>query len=162
MLPLKEEDILDAYKRVMSRLAGDVSEVIQAVKEIIESELSPSQTETVAKYEEDINMYQKRIIELFKQKREGNIRQIEYDKDYKECSELIMRLQEKQAAQKEQTLVAYMSQQRLEEITEILSNWKIDEIDESIMKMLIDCIKVVSKNEIEFQLKCGISVTEKL
>lgn len=48
------------------------------------------------------------------------------------------------------------------EITEVLSD-KVGVItDETVMKMLINCIKVISKHEIEFEFKCGLTAKESL
>lgn len=90
MLPLKEEDIHDAYRRVMNRLAGDISEVVQKVRNNIEEELSGGQSQDLAKCEEEIIAYQKRILELLSRKREGTILSGEYDRDYKEYSEKVI------------------------------------------------------------------------
>lgn len=93
MLPLKEEDIHEAYRRVMDRLTGDMSEVIQKVLNNIDDELNGGQSQDLAKCEEEIITYQKRILELFRRKREGTILSGEYDRDYKEYSEKVMALQ---------------------------------------------------------------------
>ena len=39
MLPLKEEDILEAYKRVVNRFSGDLSDLVTKLKESVAEEL---------------------------------------------------------------------------------------------------------------------------
>lgn len=48
------------------------------------------------------------------------------------------------------------------EITEVLSDKEIVNTDETVMKMLIDYIKVNNKHEIEFEFKCGLTAKESL
>lgn len=76
----------------------------------------------MVKCEEEIIAYQKRILELFRRKREGAILNGEYDRDYKEYSEKVIALQAEQAKLKEQNLEVQMTRQRLMEITEVLSD----------------------------------------
>lgn len=162
MLPLKEEDIHEAYGRVMNRLAGDISEVVKKVRKNIEEELSGGQSQDLAKCEEEIIAYQKRILELFRRKREGTILSGEYDRDYKEYSEKVMALQAEQAKLKEQNFEVQLTRQRLMEIAEVLSDKEVVITDETVMKMLIDYIKVNNKHEIEFEFKCGLTAKESL
>lgn len=162
MLPLKEEDIHDAYRRVMNRLAGDISEVVQKVRNNIDDELNGGQSQDLAKCEEEIITYQKRILELFRRKREGTILSEEYDRDYKEFSEKVIALQAEQAKLKEQNFEVQLTRQRLMEITEVLSDNSVNITDDTVMKMLIDYIKVNDKHEIEFEFKCGLTAKESL
>lgn len=48
------------------------------------------------------------------------------------------------------------------EITEVLSDKEVVITDETVMKMLINYIKVNSKHEIEFEFKCGLTAKESL
>lgn len=48
------------------------------------------------------------------------------------------------------------------EITEVLSDKEVVITDDTIMKMLIDNIKVNNKHEIEFEFKCGLTAKESL
>lgn len=163
MLPLKEEDILSAYKRVMNRLAGDMDEVVQTVRNNIESELAPSQIETTAHCDDEIVNCQKRVLELFKLKRENRITPREYETRYKEYSDRIISLQAEQIELQKRDASAQLARQRIIEINEVLNDaGKINRTDESIMKMLLDCIKVIGKNEIEFQFKCGTTIKEEI
>lgn len=163
MLPLKEEDILSAYKRVMNRLAGDMDEVVQTVRNNIESELAPSQIETTAHCDDEIVNCQKRVLELFKLKRENRITPREYETRYKEYSDRIISLQSEQIELQKCDASAQLARQRIIEINEVLNDaGKINRTDESIMKMLLDCIKVIGKNEIEFQFKCGTTIKEEI
>lgn len=162
MLPLKEEDIHDAYRRVMNRLSGDISEVIENVRNNIGDELNGGQSQDLAKCEEEIIAYQKRILELFRRKREGTILSGEYNRDYKEYSEKVMTLQAEQSKLKEHNFEVQLTRQRLMEITEVLSDKEVVITDDTIMKMLIDYIKVNNKHEIEFEFKCGLTAEERL
>lgn len=71
-------------------------------------------------------------------------------------------LQTQQAKLQEKNFAAQLARQRLKDITELLSDNKIEIIDENMMKNLLENIKVISKHEIEFQFKCGINATEKV
>ena len=162
MLPLKETDIYDAYRRVIERLSGDLNELTQTVKANIESELTENLSQNLSEGEEQISKMQGEILELFKRKRDGIISSQEYDIQYKKLSEKLIELQNRQAKLQEESFAAQLTRQRLKDIAELLSDNKVEITDESVMKSLLENIKVISKHEIEFQFKCGINEIEKI
>lgn len=162
MLPIKEEDVYSAYKRIMGRLSGDVTEVLAAIKNNITEDFKTDCNENLDACTEQIVSYQKRVLELFKKKRDGTILPDEYDRDYKECSDKIIELQAVEKEIKEKNLTAELKRQRLLQITDVLTDKAMGYDNESIMKMLVETIKVINKHEIEFQFKCGITAKEQI
>ncbi len=162
MLPLKETDIYAAYKRVMGRLSGDVSEVLTTIKDNITEEFNIEHDENLDTCTEQIVSYQKRVLELFKKKREGAILPEEYDRDYKECSDKIIELQAVENSIRGQNMTKQLKRQRLMQIIDVLSDKTMGYDNENVMKMLIENIKVIGKHEIEFQFKCGITAKEQI
>lgn len=162
MLPIKETDIYDAYRRVIERLSGDLREVTQTVRDNIELEFAEKLSNNLAEGEELIAKIQEEILELFKKKRDGIISPYEYDIQYKNLSEKLIKLQAEQTKLREESFASQLKRQRLKDITELLTDNIIHLTDETIMKRLLENIKVVSKHEIELQFKCGIKSLERI
>jgi hypothetical protein len=162
MLPLKETDIYDAYRRVVVQLSGELSKVTQMVKDNIESELSTNISQSISEGEEKIAKMQEEILELFKRKRDGIISPYEYDIQYKKLSEKLIELQAQQSKLQEENFASQLKMQRLKGITELLADNKVEITDETVMKNLLENIKVINKHEIEFQFKCGIKALERI
>ena len=162
MLPIKETDIYDDYRQVIERLSGDLNEVTQIVKNNIEEELDVKLGQNISECEDNIARMQQEVLELFKRKRDGKISQNEYDLEYKRLSDKILELQNRKSKLQEESFAVQLTRQRLNDIIELLSNNKIEVTNETLMKNLLDNIKVISKHEIEFQFKCGIKVVERV
>ena len=162
MLPLKETDIYDAYRRAVERLSGDLSALTQTVKGNIETELNNNLTQSVSDCEKEIAVMQQKVLDLFKSKRDGIISSQEYDTQHKKLSEKIIEFQKQQTKLQEKNFAAQLKRQRLKNITELLADNKVEITDETVMRSLLENIKVVGKHEIEIQFKCGIKVMESI
>ncbi len=160
MKPIKEQDILDAFKRAVQRLVGDFSEIVQVVKETAEEELKSQQTSNLTAIEDELVEQRKAVLELFKKKRAGEISPTEYDRKYAEYSARIIELESAADTAKSEELQKQLTQSRLERVYELLDNIGTDYTDEGVMRTLIDCIKVEGKHDIEFQFKCGVDIHE--
>ena len=73
MKPLKEEDILEAYKRVVSGFREELEEVVETTKESIREEFEQECIESVEPIQEELAEIRKTIMELFRDKKEGII-----------------------------------------------------------------------------------------
>ncbi len=162
MLPLKEIDLIEAYKRTVERLAGDVSEIVETVRNNITQELKTDVGEDLAEIEQQIISEQNKILELFQRKRNNMILPAEYERDYKEHSEVVMRLKEKESQLKKENLAAEIAKKRMDDIVTILTTEGIDYTNPVIMKALIECIRVIDKHHMELQFKCGIAIKAEL
>ena len=161
MKPLKEIDVYKAFDRVIERLSGSMRTLIDNVSETIEKAINTSKGNAISDYEEEMVSYQNKILELFRMKRENKISQVEYDEKYKEYSGIVISLQDKQKKVQDKDLKTKLEKERLEQIKEALNN-KSTMTTESLLKLLIDCIKVINKHEVEYQFKCGVNVVERL
>ncbi len=86
----------------------------------------------------------------------------EYERDYKEHSEVVMRLKEKESQLKKENLAAEIAKKRMDDIVTILTTEGIDYTNPVIMKALIECIRVIDKHHMELQFKCGIAIKAEL
>lgn len=159
---IKELDIDKAYERAVKRLLGDMSEVVDMVKKNIEAEVNVGENGNLAPVQTRIEEIQEEIHDIFRKRRNWEISKEEYNSRYAALSEEYSELHEKELELKDADVQKQMTQKRLLEIADALGSEETDFTDDTIKRLLLDCIKVVSKNEIEFQFKCGVTLTEKL
>ena len=160
--PIKETDVLAAYRRAVQKLIGDYAETIEIVRESLESLKETSQSTELNAIQDELAATQQRILDLFKQKREGLINDYEYEREYAKLSEKVLKLSEQEKTAKEQDVGKQMSVQRIEQAIQLLGSDEVDCTEPSIMRIVLDCIKVINSDALEFQFKCGVSITEKL
>jgi DNA invertase Pin-like site-specific DNA recombinase len=160
MKPVKEDDIYDAYKRVVARFGGDMTEIIEIVKDCIEEETAKEQENDLAEVENKILSCQKEVLELFKAKKAHTISNIEYEREYERLSGIIEKLQAEKREAEQANIKSLMQRDKLQQINAILTDDTIDCADAGVMKILLDCIKVIDKHHVEFQFKCGLNATE--
>ena len=162
MRPLKETDLDNAYRRVVERLLGDVTEVKAAVRKIIEDEIKIDCDANLTSLQQAIESEQKKILDLFQRRRRNEITIGEYNRMYAELSERIIGLQKQERQQNTIEINNQIEQQRLVNILNALNSAETDYMDTTIMRLLIGCIRVINKHEVEFQFKCGVIITEKV
>ena len=151
-----------AYRRAVQKLIGDYAETIEIVRESLESLKETSQSTELNAIQDELAATQQRILDLFKQKREGLINDYEYEREYAKLSEKVLKLSEQEKTAKEQDVGKQMSVQRIEQAIQLLGSDEVDCTEPSIMRIVLDCIKVINSDALEFQFKCGVSITEKL
>ena len=66
MKPLKEEDILAAYKNAIEVFRDDLDEVIDVIKETVNEEIVSEENENIESVQEELTKIRQEIIELFK------------------------------------------------------------------------------------------------
>jgi flagellar basal body-associated protein FliL len=162
MLPLKEEDILEAYKRVVTRFSGDLADVLDVVKESINEELKAENNEDLTPVKERLTETRKQIIELFKDKKAGVITTEEYNQKYNKLSRVVRELEQQEKTLESNNTNDHIRKEQLKEINRILSDETVDLFEPQTMRALLDCIKVVNKHTIEFQFKCDLIIQEYL
>lgn len=162
MLPIKEEDIDGAYRHAVERLLGNVAEVKTAVKKIIDDEIKIDCDANLTPIQQAIEKAQKGILELFQRRRRNEVSVGEYEREYAELSERVVELQKHEAELKNENINNQIMHMRLENIMETLDGSETDYTDITVMRLLIDRIKVISKHELEFQFKCGINISEQI
>ena len=162
MLPLKEVDVLEAYKRVVTRFSGDLADVLDVVKESINEELKAENIADLTPVRERLTETRKQIMELFKDKKAGAITNEEYNKKYDELSRVVRKLEEEEKNISTNNTNDYIRKEQLKEINDILSDESVDLLDSQIMRTLLNCIKVIDKHTVEFQFNCNINIIEKL
>lgn len=162
MLPLKEVDVLEAYKRVVTRFSGDLADVLDVVKESINEELKAENIADLTPVRERLTETRKQIMELFKDKKAGAITNEEYNKKYDELSRVVRKLEEEEKNISTNNTNDYIRKEQLKEINVILSDESVDLLDSQIMRTLLNCIKVIDKHTVEFQFNCNLNIIEKL
>ena len=161
-LPLKEDDVLEAYKRVVTRFSGDLSDVLETVRESINEELKAENIADLTPVKERLTETRKQILELFKDKKSGAISAEEYNQKYDELSKMVRQLEEEEKNLEDSNTTDYMRKEQLKEINNILSDESVDLLDSQIMRTLLNCIKVIDKHTVEFQFNCNLNIIEKL
>lgn len=162
MRPLKEDDIIEAYRQAVERLSGDVSEIIDTVRNNIAEELKTDVSEDLGQIEQQIIIEQNQILELFQRKRNNTILHAEYERDYKAHSERITELKAQESELKKENLAAEIARKRMDDIVNILTTEGVDYTNPVIMKSMIECIRVIDKHHIELQFKCGVNIQAEL
>ena len=162
MKPLKEEDILEAYKRVVSGFREELEEVVETTKESIREEFEQECIESVEPIQEELAEIRKTIMELFRDKKEGIITINEYNEKYKVLSERAKELENKEEEINTRNLNFHIQEQKLKTIFEYLDDEKTNLLDPSAVRNLLECIKVIDKHNIEFQFKCDVNVEEQI
>ncbi len=162
MLPLKEDDVLEAYQRVVTRFSGDLADVIDVVKESINEELKAENIADLTPVQEKLTETRKQIMELFKDKKAGAITNEEYNKKYDELSRVVRKLEEEEKKLAANNTNDYIRKEQLKEINDILSDETVDLLDAQIIRTLLNCIKVIDKHTVEFQFNCNLNIIEKL
>lgn len=160
--PLKEEDVLNAYKRALNRLVGESSGIIEIIRQATEEGLQVEVHEDVELIRDELMNARKEVLELFKGRKDGKISNEEYNQKYEEYSRRIIELEDREKTANEQTLQKQLAQRRLKEAYELLVDAANKELDVEMMRKLVDVIKVNSKHELEFQFKCGVDIIEML
>ncbi len=160
MKPLKETDILDAYKRAVGRLLGDAGEILEIVKAATKEGLDLPDTQSLDNIEEKLIRTRKKVLELFKDKRDGNIPLAEYETRYADLSNQIVELERQESEVKVRNIESQLAQKRLDDALALLSNPRVDYMDDTVIRHIVDVIKVNGKHELEFQFKCGVDIKE--
>ena len=162
MLPLKEVDVLEAYKRVVTRFSGDLADVLETVKESINEELKAENIADLTPVRERLTEIRKQIMDLFKDKKAGAITPDEYNQKYNELSKKVRELEEEEKILSTTNTNDHIRKEQLKEINTILSDESVDLLDSQIMRTLLNCIKVIDKHTVEFQFNCNLNIIEKL
>lgn len=161
MLPLKETEIMDAYRGAVRQLV-DMRAVLETIQQGIEQELPAGDRGEIRALEEEIVEKQQAILALFKERKDGKTTNSEYEKRYQELSAQIIQMQEKLKVLKDKQLTVDLAREKAVEAIRILQDGEVDIDNPNIMRSLLDCVKVISKHELEFQFKCGVVIKQTL
>ncbi len=160
MLPIKEEDIYNAYKRAVNRVCGDLSDIVQITKESIEEELKSKYNENLDPISNELKSHRNAMMELFRKRNRGDITQEEYKKQYSIESDIIKNLTDKETQRILADTEMMIKMDKLEEIKTILDS--NDLVSKTSIRLLVDSIVVQDKNTMKFIFKCGQSIIEKI
>ncbi|MBQ6979548.1 MAG: recombinase family protein [Clostridia bacterium] len=160
MKPLKETDVIDAYKKAILENSGDIKNLLEIIKESIQEELTVTDSEMAVELNDEIIKRQKRILELYRLKGSNRISKEDYENEFKDLSKEITVLQEKQSEIEKENMRNKLTASKLQAINEQLDKGGVDITDIENMKNLLNCIRVINKHQIEFQFKCGLNVKE--
>lgn len=93
MLPLKEDNILDTYKRVVERFSGNLADILETVRKTINEELKAENIADLTLVQERLTEIRKQILKLFKDKKTVAISVEEYNQKYDELSKKVRKLE---------------------------------------------------------------------
>lgn len=156
-LPLKEDDILSAYEKVMGELIGDVRQIREDVRTTLDTVLEQESQQKCIDIAREIEAVQHRMMDIYNKRNNGEVDDATYTALYKQYSNKVSALiceEEKYKAHSTEQQIAKMKH---EEINALLSQDKINYLDHRIMRTLVDKIVVLDKNTLEIILHCGIS-----
>lgn len=162
MLPLKEEDILEAYKRVVNRFSGDLSDLVTKLKESVAEELKQENIKDLEPIQTLLTETRKQIMEILKSRKSGVISQKVYNNKYEELLNKVKRLEEEEAIIQSSNSLSLIKIEQLKTINKALDNSENNLYDSQIMRTLLNCIKVIDKHTLEFQFNCNLNIIEKL
>lgn len=160
MLPIKEDDLYKAYSNVVETLCGDLPELVRELRNLIEEELKNENIEDLEPVSTKLTALRKEVIELFKKKNNKQVSVEYYQEEYTRLSNEINKLQDKLAMATNLNVEHQMNQDKLESILKVLEDEGTNYNDPQIMRTLIETIVVKDKHTLEFQLSCGINITE--
>lgn len=160
MKPLKEVNILETYKMVIEENVGTIKSVVESLKNSIDEELATINNDNLIQIEEMLNIERKKIMNLFKAKKEKKITVEEYNQEYSALSQIVKKLEQEELYQKGKQLKTEIKNENIKEIKTLLDDDKVDITDAALMKKLLEYIKVINNHTIEFVFTCGITVTK--
>lgn len=149
-----------AYSNVVETLCGDLPELVQELRNLIEEELKNENIEDLEPVSAKLTALRKEVIELFKKKNSKQVSVEYYQKEYNRLSIEINELQDKLAMATNVNVEHQMNQDKLEVILKVLEDEGTNYNDPQVMRPLIETIVVKDKHTLEFQLSCGINITE--
>lgn len=162
MKPLREEDILKAYEQLIEMVYDDLKDIVNVVKKNISKEIKIDSPKDLGPVQEEIAELRQKILELLRSKRNGKISQEAYDVEYRRMSTRVKELEKIETEINDASLTKMINNDRLTEIMKILDR-KPDEFkNPNNMKLIVECIKVVEKHQIEFQLLGGQTIQIKI
>ena len=133
---------------------------MEIVKAATKEGLDLPDTQSLDNIEEKLIRTRKKVLELFKDKRDGNIPLAEYETRYADLSNQIVELERQESEVKVRNIESQLAQKRLDDALALLSNPRVDYMDDAVIRHIVDVIKVNGKHELEFQFKCGVDIKE--
>ena len=162
MLPIKEEDIINGYKRVISKYAGNLKDIREMTLKNIKEVLTKNTADDANNIIEELYSARREIMELFEKRKNKLITSEEYNRSYMELSQKVRELEEQETALNNDSINKTIQNQKLSTIEKILTEGKIQLDDPSIVRELLEFIKVIDKYTLEFNFKCGLKVIENI
>ena len=162
MLPIKEEDIYKAYGNAIETLCGDLSDVVEQVKKVIEEELKSENFEDLKPIEKELQDSRNNMMQLFKDKNAKKISEQEYAQKYEMLSNRITELDGRLKEMTNDNVAKQIHKEKLNDVLKVLTDEGSDYYDPQVIRTLLETIVVKDKNTLEFQLRCGLNITEKI
>ena len=160
--PIREERIINAYRRAAERLIGDLDEVIETVKRNAEELLSTNNENELIQCEMALAESQDKMIKLYRDYREGSIAETDYRMQYEIIKNEIESCQAAKDKIMDENNKLLLLQHRKDEIFKVLNSDEVQIFNDDNIKKLVEKIVVKDSKLIEIEFKCGITVTEEL
>ena len=163
MPPIRETVLQDAFLKAIKELTGNISGFKEKLNENIVTSIDSSAVSKLTEITNELENLQEKMLQLNKDKRSGKIREESYLVKAAEIGERIDNLTEEQKTLQSKSDEVMLSKYRLEEITKILGQAEyIKKFDIDIFKALVEKIKILGKDKIEIEFKCGIKKVQNL
>ena len=155
MLPIKEDDIYAAYVTSVTRLCGDLSDIITIAKNSIEEEMKNDCCEDLRATSEKLKEERNRMVELFRQKTNNQISQEEYNIKSKELAIVIRELEQKETELTNKHSLQKLKYDKINEVNKIINEFDITQ--PQAIRLLLKEARVMDKHRIEFIYDCGLT-----
>jgi len=156
LLPIKESVLEDAFVEMLRRMLDDKESFISSFMENIETSLDDDNIIKLKEIEIEITEKSKYLIEINKKFRDNDLTREEYSIEFDRTSlEMDKLLQDKEVYKNKEQEYTHKNG-RIEDMKSYLINAKTtNEFNGDLLVNLIERIKVTSKHEVIFELKCG-------
>ncbi len=155
-----EELLKKAFVKVLNELTSSVKDLKATLMESINEVLNSDSSERVNEIESKIITLQDEMGTLYKNKSDGKITMVDYQKEGSRISARIDALRKEKESIETSITSSNLSKQRLDEIMKVVETCKpTDEFDETIFKRLIDVVIMKDRYQATFRFKAGIERT---
>lgn len=163
MTPLREDLILEAYKRAVGRLMGDVTEIYDRVEQQSKDLLVAAESQDLGDCEIELARCHDAVFQLYRARRNGEITDAEYNQKYSVYAEQIKTIQDEKTALLNRNNELKLAHHRMEQIAKRIAERDMVDITRvEIITELLEQAVVRNANEIEFRFRCGDIEREKL
>jgi hypothetical protein len=160
--PIREYELQDAFVRALNNLVGDKDAVIAQIMQAAESTVTGADQAEYDNNQQYLTEARDHMFELNKLHAKHLINQEQYRVKIGEVMQRIDRLVEETQFMHNLIVQKKLAADRLNEIRQTLSHSLQQGFNETLFKKLTAEIQVVSDNEVEFILSCGLRVKERL
>ena len=157
---IREEELEWAFVAILKRLIQNYKEITDTLEENIKSTLKQDVDDELRTILDKIEERQNEMLELLREKRNGNVTPEQYNQRGSEIEQAIQDLTKKRVALEEKSSLNKLAILRVEQISAALNTPEdIEKFDDELCRSLVDVIVVRNNYTLDFHFKCGITET---